>query len=619
MSPYRTSPVSTDRMPPGIPYIISNEAAERFSFYGMKAALAVFLANYLGVLGGSNLSEADATSYVSWFNTAVYLTPLLGAVIADAFFGKYRTIVTLSIVYCLGHLCLALMGVGGVVQFWLLGGLGLISLGAGGIKPCVSAHVGDQFGPKNQHLITSIFNVFYFSINFGAVISNLLIPWVLKWHGPHLAFGVPGALMALATLFFWMGREKFAHIPAKGSSFLKEVFSKEGMSVIGKLIPLVLFVGMFWCLFDQTASRLVFQAERMDRNLFGMEVLPSQIQAANPFLILVLIPVFAFWIYPQTEKIIKLTPLRKIGAGLSLMAVSFVVVSLSQEAIDRGEIPHVGWQILAYVILTSGEVMVSIVALEFFYTQAPKKMKSLMMAIFLTSVSVGNSFTAIVNQAIQVGSPEEVSIVEEIAGDNDESKRLRIAGHDGKFNTPDDIVTGGERIESLASELLHATARKIESNFINENQLPSEWEDLPDDPWGSPIKYQLLSAKEARLISDGPDKTANTVWDLGINITVRKGEEDLRGTWLYEEKKRRGLVVEDTRGDGSPISMEYTAGGGLTLDGADYYWFFTQLMIGTVILFIPFAMLYKPRTYLHGNVDEDTEEVGLSGHRKVSQ
>ncbi|MDC0157535.1 POT family MFS transporter [Verrucomicrobia bacterium] len=603
MSEYRTSPVSTDRMPPGIPYIISNEAAERFSFYGMKAALAVFLANYLGVLGGNNLTETEATSYVSWFNTAVYLTPLLGAIIADAFFGKYRTIVTLSIVYCLGHLCLALMGVGGVVQFWLLGGLGLISLGAGGIKPCVSAHVGDQFGEKNQHLITKIFNIFYFSINFGAVISNLLIPWVLKWHGPHLAFGVPGVLMALATLFFWMGREKFAHIPAKGSSFLKELFSKEGLSVIGKLIPLVLFVGMFWCLFDQTASRLVFQAERMDRNIFGLDILPSQIQAANPFLILVLIPAFTFFIYPQTEKIIKLTPLRKIGSGLFLMAISFVVVSLSQEAIDHGQTPHVGWQILAYFILTTGEVMVSIVALEFFYTQAPKKMKSLMMAIFLTSVSVGNSFTAIVNHVIQVASPEEVSLVEEFSEGN-QTKLKRIAGYDGKFNTPDDIVTGGERIESLITEVLGDAVGKIESYLSEKEKLPLEWTDLPDDPWGSPIKYQLVSAKEARLSSDGPDKIAKTVWDLGINITVKEAKEDLRGTWLYEEKKRRGLIEEKAEDDQSPISTKYTAGGGLTLDGAEYYWFFTKLMIGTVILFIPFAMLYKPRTYLHGNEEE---------------
>ena len=109
MSNYRTSPLPTNKYPPGIPYIIANEAAERFSFYGMKAALAIFLANYLGILGGDNYSETKATVVVSWFNTAVYLTPLLGAIIADAFFGKYRTIMTLSVVYCLGHLCLALM------------------------------------------------------------------------------------------------------------------------------------------------------------------------------------------------------------------------------------------------------------------------------------------------------------------------------------------------------------------------------------------------------------------------------------------------------------------------------------------------------------------------------
>ena len=126
MTAYLTAPKATDRMPSGIPYIISNEAAERFSFYGMKAALAVFLANYLGVMGGSNLSEAQATSYVSWFNSAVYLTPLLGAILSDYALGKYRTIISLSIVYCLGHLCLAFMGVGGLVQFWLLAGLGLI-------------------------------------------------------------------------------------------------------------------------------------------------------------------------------------------------------------------------------------------------------------------------------------------------------------------------------------------------------------------------------------------------------------------------------------------------------------------------------------------------------------
>ena len=591
-------------MPPGIPYIISNEAAERFSFYGMKAALAIFLANYLGVLGGNNLTEASATAYVSWFNSAVYLTPLLGAIIADAFFGKYSTIVSLSIVYCLGHLCLALMGIGGLVEFWLLAGLGLIALGAGGIKPCVSAHVGDQFGIKNQHLITKIFNVFYFSINFGAVISNLLIPWVLKWHGPHLAFGIPGVLMALATLFFWMGRQKFAHIPARGSSFIKELFSKEGKSAIAKLIPLVLFVGMFWCLFDQTASRLVFQAERMNREIFGLEILPSQIQAANPFLILVLIPVFTFAIYPAAERIVKLTPLRKIGAGLTLMAVAFIVVSLSQEAIDRGETPHVSWQLLAYLILTSAEVMVSIVALEFFYTQAPRKMKSLMMAIFLSAVSVGNTFTAIVNQQIQVDGPDRKGSKVESSQDS-KSQVTRLAGYDGKLNTSDDLLIGEGTVESSVTELLSQTATNIEEYYNKNKKLPLKWQDLPKDSWGSQLNYQLVSAKEAKLTSNGPDKTSKTEWDLGLNIAVKEEPKNLQGTWLYEAKKKKGMIDSEPKENSSLLSLEFTAGGGLTLDGADYYWFFTNLMIGTALLFIPFALIYKPKTYLHKK--EDTQ------------
>ncbi|MEC7639059.1 MAG: POT family MFS transporter [Verrucomicrobiota bacterium] len=571
MSKYRTSPLPTNKYPPGIPYIIANEAAERFSFYGMKAALAIFLANYLGILGGDNYSETKATVVVSWFNTAVYLTPLLGALIADTFFGKYRTIMTLSIVYCLGHLCLALMGIGGFVQLWLLSGLGLISLGAGGIKPCVSAHVGDQFGTGNQHLITKIFNIFYFSINFGAVISNLLIPWVLKWYGPHLAFGIPGILMALATIFFWMGRTKFAHIPAKGAPFLSELFSKEGLSVIGKLIPLVIFVGVFWSLFDQTASRLVFQAERMDREIFGLEILPSQIQAANPFLILVLIPLFTFVLYPLVGKIVNLTPLKKIGSGLALMALAFAVVSLAQEAIDRGETPHVGWQLLAYLILTSAEVMVSIVALEFFYTQAPKKMKSLMMAIFLSSVSIGNFFTAFVNQKIQIEVPSEDEISEVISmEDQDKIKKL------------------------LTDE-----ADKIEAYYNKNQKLPTAWKNEPLDPWGTPIIFQLTSATEATIRSQGHDKTLNTKWDYKIEINVKKDEKDLDGTWLYEEKKRRGIIETSTSEDKSVLSYSISTGGGDTLKGADYYWFFTKLMLATALIFIPFALLYRPKTYLH--------------------
>ncbi len=578
-------------MPKGIPYIISNEAAERFSFYGMKAALAIFLARYLGVLGGEDMSETKATSYVAFFTGAVYFTPLLGALIADTFFGKYRTIMTLSIVYCLGHFSLALMGIGGVVQVWLLAGLGLIALGAGGIKSCVSAHVGDQFGKNNQHLLTKVFNIFYFSINFGAVISNILIPWVLKWHGPHLAFGIPGILMALATLFFWMGRRKFIHVPAHPERFVDELTSREGINAILKLAPLILFIAMFWCLFDQTASTFVFQAEKMDRSFFGFEVLPSQIQAVNPFLILVLIPLFTFVVYPLVDRLSPFTPLRKIGAGLFIMVGSFVVVALAQEAIDRGETPHVAWQLLSYLILTSAEIMISIVGLEFFYTQAPRRMKSLMMGIFLLSVFIGNTFTGIVNSYIEIPTVPVAAQTH--------------AGYDGQQGTLDDLTLDGDRIESAAADQLATLAEQVKSIYAETEEFPAELGGLPQDPWGRPFRYHRPHSGEARISSDGPDGEPKTRWDLGVTLTEKDVEAE-EGTWLYREKRRRGEADADAPSE--PLATTYTAGGGAKLEGAAYFWFFTKLMLLTAILFVPYALLYRERNYLQGENEENLDE-----------
>src|SRR5690606_3091870 len=107
---------------------------------------------------------ADASGYVHLFNTGVYFFPVIGSIIADAFWGKYKTIVLLSLVYCLGHLALAL----DETRLGLAVGLSLIAIGSGGIKPCVSAHVGDQFGPRNKDLIPKVFGWFYIAINLGA-------------------------------------------------------------------------------------------------------------------------------------------------------------------------------------------------------------------------------------------------------------------------------------------------------------------------------------------------------------------------------------------------------------------------------------------------------------------
>ena len=393
---YLTAPVKTARMPPGIPYIVANEAAERFSFYGMNAILTAFMAHNLLDANGkaAPMSGSDAVAYSSLFVSAVYFTPFLGAVVSDAFLGKFRTVVILSIVYCFGHLALAL----NATRAGLLAGLSLIALGAGGIKPCVSSNVGDQFGAANQHLMARVFGWFYFAINFGAFLSQLTIPVLLQNYGPHVAFGVPGILMLAATIIFWLGRRKFVHVPPSGNTLLRDAASREGRGILGRLAVLYIFFAVFWSLYYQTTSAWVLQADKMDRHWLGHDWLSSQLQAINSILILVFIPLFSYVIYPAAGRLFTLTPLRKISIGFFLTVPSFWITAWVEKQISQGMHPGIFWQFLAYVFITAAEILVSITGLEFSYTQAPRKMKSLVMALYFGSITLGTFFTYLVNK-----------------------------------------------------------------------------------------------------------------------------------------------------------------------------------------------------------------------------
>lgn len=629
-TPYASTALQTSGMPPGIPYIIGNEAAERFSFYGMRTILTVFMVNYLWLMGrtaGDQMSDAEATERFHHFVSLVYLTPLLGALLADLFFGKYRIIMALSVVYCLGHGALALMGLAGEAGTWLMVGLWLVAVGSGGIKPCVSAHVGDQFGVLNRALLPRIFNWFYWSINLGGFVSTLLTPWLLEWYGPHWAFGVPGILMALATLVFWLGRWKFVHVPARGRTFIRELFSKEGIKAILKLSSIFVFVAVFWSLFDQSGSSWVLQAQNMDLNFLGVEWLPSQIQALNPILILTFIPLFSYVVYPVIDRFFPLTPLRKIAIGLFIMVGSFALVAIAQMKIDAGENPSISWQLVAFVALTAAEVMVSIVSLEFSYTQAPKSMKSVIMSLWLLAVSLGNLFTAQINHLIQVKSP--LAGLTAIAGE------ASHGGFDGKIATDDDIILSfngeGKRtsMQFRGREGLDALLDKVTAQITaNGYTAPSTKEGetvvgTVSDPWGSPYRYQLINRNTVRIWSIGPDQRETTAWDQGAILTLTRPEpsnssaftrffDKLRPStsWLDRRKQELGLPTKaEVAGSGPTISRDYFVGGQLRMEGAAYFWFFTGLMLAAAILFLLVARLYRPREYFHEE-ENDVEETG---------
>ncbi len=581
-------------MPPGVPHIIGNEAAERFSFYGMKGILAVFMAQYLHLMNdtpGEAMSEAVASSNYHAFNFWVYFTPFVGAILADLFLGKYRTIIYLSVVYVMGHAALACMGMAGDARWWLFGGLALIALGSGGIKPCVSAHVGDQFGASNAHLLPKIFNWFYFSINVGAMVSILLTPWLLQWYGPHWAFGVPGVLMALATLIFWMGRKRFVHIPAQREKTLAELASPEGRKSVLSVIPLFLFVAMFWALFDQTGSTWIFQAQDMERNFLGREWLPSQIQSLNSLFVLTFIPLFTYGLYPAISKVWPLTPLRKIGIGLFLMTVAFSTVAMVQSWIDGGARPNIGWQVFSYALLTASEVMVSIVALEFAYTQAPKTLKSIVMSLFLAAVALGNLFTAGINRLIVIPEPAPQARYED--------NQVEYWGEDGKIGTEDDLL----RMEGGVFEQALAGVKLVNGSF------PQTLPELASikGPWG-PLRYQVLNSRTVRISSDGPDGEPKTMWDQGMILSLEEKEMTKKASWtdswrpkepwLEQRKRELGIAGNEDELSAYPFKVEYYSGGGTRLEGASYFWFFAGLMLLTAIGFIPYALKYRGKTVL---------------------
>ena len=396
---YLTEPRKSANLPKGIPYIVGNEAAERFSYYGMRTILVIFMTQYLKNAHGelSPMTDAEANVCYHDFMAWAYFFPILGAILSDAFLGKYRTIIGLSIVYCLGHLALAL----DETRTGLTVGLSLIAIGAGGIKPCVTAHVGDQFGASNNHLLSKVFGWFYWSINFGAFISTLLTPYLLNKYGPHWAFGIPGILMFLATIVFWLGRRQFVHIPAGGKTFFKETFSPQGLRAMGKLMGLYVFIIIFWSVYEQNGSAWVLQAKKMDLNWAGVEWLPSQIQAINPILVLIYIPLFTYVLYPAINKFFALNPLRKIGIGMFLTVPAVLVIAWIESQLIAGKTPTIAWQLLAYVFMTAAEVMIYQTGLELSYTQSPNSMKSIIMSFYLLTISAGNKLTSYVNQFIQ--------------------------------------------------------------------------------------------------------------------------------------------------------------------------------------------------------------------------
>ena len=411
------------RWPRQIKYIVGNEACERFSYYGMTGILAGYISGQL-VAGGLGKSEDYATTIIHLFKSFNYFTPLLGAWLSDKILGRYKTIFWVSLFYCAGHgllACSDLFGAQGKLNC-LFAGLTLIAFGSGGIKPCVSAFMGEQFRPDQSHLMQKAYGAFYVAINFGSFFSFLVVPWVKDHHGYSAAFALPGILMAIATYIFWRGKKYYIFVPTnrelKHTGFFKVFFTalftkraagqkfwdaararftENEVAAARSVLP-ILFVfasiPMFWALYDQGNSTWVLQGEKMTSvSLLGLKVGAEQMQSLNPLLIMIFIPIFTLFFYPRMGRFAS--PLKRMSYGLFLASVSFVLIALIQTRIEAGAHLSILWQTWPYIVITAAEVLVSTTGLEFAFREAAPEMKSMIMSFWLLTVSAGDLFVVL--------------------------------------------------------------------------------------------------------------------------------------------------------------------------------------------------------------------------------
>lgn len=430
---------SAHRWPPQIKYIVGNEACERFSYYGMKGILAGYITGAV-VQGGLGQTADKSTEIIHMFVSVNYFLPLLGAWLSDKIIGRYHTILWVSLFYCAGHGVLACSDLFTTVdaRLWcLFTGLGLIAFGSGGIKPCVSAFMGDQFKPEQSHLLQKAYGAFYWSINLGSFFSFLIIPWIKNHHGYSWAFGVPGIFMGIATLVFWLGSKHYVRIPpareTKRAGFFqvfwcaltnpksvgqdfwspaRQRFSPAEVDAAKSVLPILgvfALIPPFWSLFDQTSSTWVLQGEKMiPFNLFGLKIGAEEMQSANPALVMLLVPVLTLLIYPRLGK--WASPLRRMSYGMFLGAASYVIVAWLQQRLEAGAQLSVAWQIAPYIVLTAAEVLVSTTGLEFAFREAAAEMKSLIMSFWLLTVTVGNLLVAFITKWFSTGDGGDASV-----------------------------------------------------------------------------------------------------------------------------------------------------------------------------------------------------------------
>jgi POT family proton-dependent oligopeptide transporter len=391
--------------PVGLFILFFTEMWERFSYYGMRAILVLYLVQATGdTNSGLGWTNGEALALYGWYTMLVYVASIPGGWIADKFLGQKKSVLYGGILLVAGHSILA------IEEMWAFySGLGLIVAGVGMLKPNISTMVGGLYKQGDIRRDKG-FTIFYIGINVGAFLSSLIVGYVGEVHGWHYGFGLAGIGMALGLIQYLVGQKYLKNV----GNFLGESKDPEEKAAMDKPLTkiekdriIVLFISfllviVFWGAFEQAGGLMnIYAKEKTNRMLMGWEIPASWFQSLNAMFIIFLgTAVAGFWASRKLRGKIS-TSLYKMILGLIIMGTGFFFMTAASAQFESNGSSAMYWLVLAYLFHTVGELCISPVALSYITKLSPLKYGSIMMGIYFAMTGLGNKLAGLLGESAE--------------------------------------------------------------------------------------------------------------------------------------------------------------------------------------------------------------------------
>jgi POT family proton-dependent oligopeptide transporter len=384
--------------PRALAYLFTTEMWERFSYYGMRALLVLYMVKYLFTPQGSGdvlgltpfkhglefvfgpLAPQPLASQIYGFYTGlVYLTPILGGLLADRVLGQRRTVIIGATLMAIGHFMMAF-------EHLFLVALCFLILGNGAFKPNISTQVGSLYPPGDRRRDRA-FSIFYVGINLGAFLAPLVCGTLGEKLGWHYGFAAAGVGMTIGLITYLAATPHLPRDAFEKRSLPDNKLDAKAWQSIAALLLLFAPVSLFWATYEQQGNTIALWADQFtDRHFLGGEIPVTWFQAFNPFMIFAFTPfIVALWRWQGKNEPATST---KLGMGCLINALAYLVMVAAAWSTDGGKANWL-WLFFYFVVITVGELYLSPTGLSLVTKIAPKTLLSMMMGIWLATSFVG--------------------------------------------------------------------------------------------------------------------------------------------------------------------------------------------------------------------------------------